>query len=228
MSSILKALKKLEEEKVARRGEPKDISRTILRERQGQKRFPWLPVIAGMILVASFAVLVTYAAMGGFSRPGDRGVRPIAQAPTVQQSEIPARAPASETPKIEEKQSVAAPPLVEKTPALPATAQKLPLAGVSQAKAAAQPPATPPATVTTEPPIQQLQENKREPETQSPPSLRVTGIAWQKDSASRIAIVNGQAVSEGASVGSARVQTILPDRLEFICAGQRLSVPLEK
>lgn len=228
MSSILKALKKLEEEKVARRSEPKDISRTILRERQGQKGFPWLPVIAGMILVASLAVLVTFVAMGGFSRPGDRGLKPIAQAPSVQQSEIPASAPASETPKIEEKQAVAAPPLVEKTPALPATVQTLPLAGVSQAKAAVQRPATPPATVSTELPIQQLPENKREPDPPSPPSLRVTGIAWQKDSASRIAMVNGQAVSAGASVAGARVQMILPDRVEFSYAGQKLTVPLEK
>ena len=219
MSSILKALKKLEDEQVSRRGETKDIARNILKERKGQTQFPWLPVIAVIAVVAALAVLGTYAAMGGFGREGNPEVRSLPQTPALPQSAAASPPPSSEEPKTAKE--------LAPIPTVNVKAQSLPV--VQQAKAAVkQQPAAPPETATSEALRQPPQESKLEAETPPTPSLRVSGIAWQKESTSRIAIVNGQTVSEGTSVGGARVQTILPDRVEFAYAGQKVIVQLEK
>ncbi|MBI1922183.1 MAG: general secretion pathway protein GspB [Geobacter sp.] len=218
MSSILKALKKLEEEKIARKDEPKDIGRRILKERSASTRLPWLQVLGGIAMVAVLAVVATYAAMGGFSRPGMTKAQAVVEPTATQKSELAPPAPVPVTPQIVK---VPAPIAFGGTKTTPLTV-------VQQAKAAANPQPAPPAPVVAEALPQPPQVSKHEQEALHPPSLRVTGIAWQKESTSRLAIVNGQAVSEGASVGGARVQTILPDRVEFAYAGQKLSVSLEK
>ena len=58
------------------------------------------------------------------------------------------------------------------------------------------------------------------------PALRVSGIAWQKDSASRLAIVNGQPVGLGVDVGGATVDEIFPDRVRFTYRGEKIEVGL--
>ena len=78
MSSILKALKKLEQEKTVRRGGNPDLARGILRNvPKGKKRPRWLfPVsVAGAALVAS---LFTFALMAGF-QPAKRSAETVAQ-----------------------------------------------------------------------------------------------------------------------------------------------------
>ncbi len=60
------------------------------------------------------------------------------------------------------------------------------------------------------------------------PTLRVSGIAWQKDGASRLAIVNGQPVGQGASVSGATVDEIFPDLVRFSFKGERVEVGLGK
>jgi general secretion pathway protein B len=47
------------------------------------------------------------------------------------------------------------------------------------------------------------------------PVLILTGIAWQKDSVDRVAVVNGISVTEGMLVGGARVEEIFQDRVRF-------------
>lgn len=219
MSSILKALKKLEDEKVSRRDEPKDIARKILKERQASTRLPWIPLIGGMVAVAALAVLATYAAMGGFARPGGNETQPMVRTSAALKPELTPPAAAPVTLKI----------VKEPAPVAPGEAKTAHLPVVQQANAAMQQqPAAPSPPGASESLIQSQQGNLHDAVTPPSPLLRVTGIAWQKDSTSRIAIVNGQAVSEGANVGNARVQTIHPDRVEFAHAGQKLTVPLEK
>lgn len=227
MSSILKALKKLEEESVARRSEPKDIARNILRERQRQPPIPWLPIIAGMAAVAAVAVLVTFALMGGFARPRDTSSKAAAETPA-SQPPTPRPYPSQDEPKPALTPAIAS-PAADAGETIPHAATKPTTAHPPrQATAVPQPQPSPQTTTPTAPSSRPVEESSRPPESPQPPTLRVTGIAWQKESASRFAVVNGQPVSEGATVSGARVETILPDRVVFAYGGQKVTAPLEK
>lgn len=56
--------------------------------------------------------------------------------------------------------------------------------------------------------------------------LRVTGIAWQKDSASSGAIVNGRMLQQGGTVDGYRVEQILEDKVIFSGAAGKVEIPL--
>jgi general secretion pathway protein B len=58
------------------------------------------------------------------------------------------------------------------------------------------------------------------------PTLKVTGIAWQKDSTDRVAVVNGTSVSEGVMVEGARVEKIFQDRVRFSFDQQTFDISL--
>jgi general secretion pathway protein B len=58
------------------------------------------------------------------------------------------------------------------------------------------------------------------------PALRVTGIAWEKDATSSVAMVNGHPVQKGATVDGYKVEQIYEDRVRFSDAGGRVEVPL--
>jgi general secretion pathway protein B len=60
------------------------------------------------------------------------------------------------------------------------------------------------------------------------PAFAVSGIAWNTDSADRLAIVNGHPLTTGSAVGSAVVEEILPDRVRFSQGGKTFEVPLGK
>jgi general secretion pathway protein B len=45
--------------------------------------------------------------------------------------------------------------------------------------------------------------------------LTLSGIAWNKDSADRLAIINGQAIATGATVNGLVVEEILQDRVRL-------------
>ncbi len=66
------------------------------------------------------------------------------------------------------------------------------------------------------------------PKAHAFPTLRVSGIAWQKDSASRLAIVNGQPVGLGTAVDGASVEEIFQDRVRFAYKGEKVEVGLGK
>jgi general secretion pathway protein B len=54
----------------------------------------------------------------------------------------------------------------------------------------------------------------------SEPRLTLSGIAWNKDSAERLAIINGQPASTGSHIGGAVVEEILPDRVRLSSKGR--------
>lgn len=64
------------------------------------------------------------------------------------------------------------------------------------------------------------------PEASEHQSITLSGIAWNKDSADRLAIVNGQTLTTGSAVGSAVVEEILPDRVRFSQGGKSYEVHL--
>jgi len=236
MSSILKALKRLEQQKMVRKGVDHDIAWIVRGEDcRPEKKRQW-PIFASLVAVALLAVLSTYWFMGGFrgatrdtlSRPEEElrsssGIPPV----TVPASPQPSRAA---TPPVSTPESGTVPPAVANRPAqkgLRGPGKEGPLAsdrlGEERRQAISSPRTTPPqAALPLRPePV---------PDSQSPksslPALNVTGIAWEKDSPVHLAIVNGTSVVEGSLVNGAKVEKILPDRVRFTFENRSFDVPL--
>lgn len=233
MSSILKALRKLEEQKAARPQYQLDISSGIMREKRPGKERRWI-VPAGMAAVALAAALGTYSIMalqvktddnrrGGslqtsatpHSRTGSAaeeqnraalpGVNPVSAPQPASGTRL---SPAGEGAATAVKDvPVSSPSPQRKAPALQAAPPSLPAVRAAI-------PAAPPAALSSK--IIEPQENT----STHRPNLKLTGIAWQKDSASRYAVVNGVAVSQGTMIEGAKIEEILPDKVRF-SVGQR-------
>lgn len=227
MSSILKALKKLEEEKAAKSGNGADIAGAILKTgRRGKQKPRWL-VPASMLAIAVVAVLATYAVMGGFSpRRQVVVVTPPPATPTPPpQSVVTSPAPPAPSPvqplRVETRLPTPLPQTVGKAapPAPPATTPRK-----SVMEEDARPAVPTPQKATVGP-----GKGEDTPHPSPPlPVLIVSGIAWQKDSSSRLAVVNGTSVTQGAMVGGARVEEIFPDRVRFSLENHTVEVPLGK
>jgi general secretion pathway protein B len=234
MSSILKALKKLEQEK-ARRDLPPDLNREIVQSRSGSRGPAWrIPTaLAGTAVVA---VVTTYAAMGGFSskkgEPSAAAPRPTTpQAP----SAVPvapaqarpvvsaAAASAAPAPNVQAVPSAAAAPTlhVRREPAPPVKPSVTPR--VPKQKRAQDIPAIP---VVSTPPPPSFEAPR--PVPAAAPKMTVSGIAYQKNGVLRLAVVNGGAVKEGSEVDGARIEEILPDRVRFVRDGRKFDVFIEK
>ncbi len=237
MSSILKALKKVEEEKAARLSGQTDISRAILPDRTSQnRRRPSMPVIGGVLLLALLilGVSVTLLRSRGTSTRMDAPRHPAQPAPAVAPPSTPPvagpsiPAPPSPAPLVtREPASVQPPPLPMPRQQSPRPTSPQPLQTPPEpfSRPLPLPTATPqtPAETTARPaPV------PASPQPHGVPTLRVSGIAWQKDSASRLAIVNGQPVGLGAAVSGATVDEIFPDLVRFSYKGEKIEVGLGK
>jgi general secretion pathway protein B len=202
MSSILEALKKLEDEKAARQSGAGHIAGKVVKSGRRAKQHPKWMLPAGMAAVAAVAVLATYILMGGIStRSGNPQPAPSVQRQpesglTLQRPAPHAAIPSATIPA-GSKRSL--PPAPATSPAreapAPAAATRLPQgeAAVAVKPAPSLQPAAAPGL----------------------PVLQVTGIGWQKDNANRLAIVNGRPVVAGNVVEGAKVEEILPDRVRF-------------
>jgi hypothetical protein len=235
MSSILKALKRLEQQKMVRKDADQDIS-WIVRgaDYRPEKKRQW-PMPVSLVAVAVLAALSTYWFMGGFhgeprgglSRPGEvvrssSGIPPV----TVLAPPQPSR---PDTPPVSSHDSATVPPAVVNGPAgrsLRRSADELSLesdreGGEGQAIALPQAP-QPQAALRPRP------EPASAPQAPKPslPTLHVTGIAGEKDSPVHLAIVNGTSVVEGSMVNGVKVEKILPDRVRFTFENRSFDVPL--
>lgn len=240
MSSILKALKKLEQEKTSRRGGNPDIARGILRSApKGRQKPRWLfPVsVAGTALAAS---LFTYALMSGFPHI-TRSAAPAAKLQEAVESPviIAPKAPAIPAGDDEglcstENRSVDAASKSVRTEKYPISGRPSaikikPLTPLSVAAGKAS------SFSVTSPPLQKKQEpygkvaQTAQFSSGHPlPALMVTGIAWQKGGVDKVAVVNGISVTEGVSVEGARVEEIFQDRVRFSFGSQTFDVVLGK
>lgn len=225
MSSILEALKKLEEEKAARRGGVGNIAGKVTATgRRTRQRPPWL-LPAAVAAVAVAASLSTYALMGGFSQRHGGAVTSAlqaSQAPAVPAPQaaapdgMPGAAPDIQLPapqKQEAPPGSPAPTVIIQAPPPPASAARHPIpASPSRREIPAEKNAPPPQPIAAE----------------ELPGIGVTGIAWQKDSTSRLAVVNGVSVAEGGMVEGVEVKEILPDRVRFSFKRKEFEVQLGK
>ena len=217
MSSILKALQKLEEDRATRRQGPPDITSGLLKSTKPRRPRTWLMPVS-LLAVAAGTALATYIAMGGFSRSSP----PVAPVPVSPQASRP------ETARDVVPAAVAPPG--------PTSSHRQPASVPAPAKrTAASSPISPTAPASGNPAQRALGESAKAPEAVALPaqpsptaaaSFRVSGIAWQKDSASRFAVVNGQTLMEGGVIEGVRVEKIFPDRVRFSRDGHHFDVPL--
>lgn len=223
MSSILKALRRLEEEKSARREGNMDLARDILRlpGRRRHARPSWfLPAggVSAIVLaaVAAFALLRTPEA----PPPAIRGAAPVAP-----QVSIPAPPPAPDAPVPVKASKPAAPAalpagMLRHLPAEEAVVEEriddpgLPSAAKIRASAPKRPAAKslPPLPPLPPRPADRSAAAAAKPER---PALRLSGIVYQDDPEGRVAVVNDLPVMKGTSIEGATVTDILPDRVRL-------------
>jgi general secretion pathway protein B len=225
MSSILEALKKLEDEKAARRGGLGNIAGKVTASGRRTRQKPAWLVPAAMAAIAIAAVLGTYTIMGGFS-PRHGATVPLTTP-----------APTSPNPAISLPQA-AAPDSAGSAASRTELAAPARRGAHSGASAAAIQTATAPAAAGKRASLLPQPQTDSEPEKAAAPplpssdgklpALNVSGIAWQKDNASRLAVVNGASVTEGAAIAGARVDEIFPDRVRFSYRGKSYEIFLGK
>ena len=216
MSSILEALKKLEDEKAARQSGAGHIAGKVVKSgRRPKQRAKWM-LPAGMASAAAVAVLATYILMGGISTRTEK-TRP---APAVQRQPAASQLPQPTAPTASPASIPSPLPSAGRKKSLPPHSSTAAAKHAPTADTVTHPPQTLPATA--------LQPAPPPQPAAAPglPVLKVTGIGWQKDNANRLAVVNGRPVTEGSVIEGARVEEILPDRVRFSINDRSLEIPV--
>lgn len=212
MSSILKALKKLEQEKAVRKQEEIDLSREILQDAApAARRLPWHwgAAIVAMVLLALLVVML-------LGRKQAVQMTATTEAPPRQQP-APQALPQAVQPD-------AAPAEVRQPTALQQPG--LPVQGTTRPRKPA--PKSLPAPKGAAGPEQKEPARKQPAASMEEPSLSVSGIAWNKDSSERLAIVNGQPLTTGSVIGNAIVEEIYKDKVRFSSNGKSFEIFIGK
>jgi len=208
MSSILEALKKLEDEKAARLSNEGHFAGKVIKTGRRRKEQPGWLLPASMAVVAAVAVLVTYIFMGGLSSRNKRHPSLVSAEP--RQSAAPSAAPAP-------------------IPSFPSSAARIRALSLSPStKAAKQAHPTESVPEKGQPESRHGEKPATAPNSPAVPTLQVTGIGWQKDNADRLAVVNGKPVTEGAVVEGARVEEIFPDKVRFSFNNRTFEITMGK
>jgi len=235
MSSILKALKKLEQEKTLRREGEIDLSREILQDAWRRKaRFP-RPLAAAITTIVLLLALITILLSRGTApvqmvqtqTPGPPRETALPLEPKAAPPEVVPHGPAPAPARLQPATAAVPPPAAAPTQKQQPAGISLPLPPQPPPQTENQPslPATasPPATLPPPP-----AKKPAAPAESAEPAFSVSGIAWNKDSADRLAIVNGQPLTTGSAIGGAVVEEILPDRVRFSRSGGNFEVHLGK
>jgi general secretion pathway protein B len=230
MSSILKALQKVEEEKAARNGDGSGLpSNTLRAERKSERS--WLPLLLGMAGIAAVAVLITFYLMGGFSGRQGGGVVTKAAPATGNGATV---LPVTMTP-----QPASPMPDVPALPAVPAGTVKVQENSSMMPKGAKMevrqglPPkpelvtprvGNPNVTAESEEVVKTTPVSKGQKAVL--PRLKVSGIAWQKEDAASVAVVNGTPVMKGHTIDGFKVEDIFRDRVRFAGEGKTFELSI--
>ena len=217
MSSILKALKKLEQEKVRRGDLAVDLALDIHRGARRQ-RYPWLLPASLVILVLGCVVAAVWLLHSPAAEWIAAGARP-----PVPVSPLLPRAPLPPHPvSVNDPETVAANPQAPSQPLADAAA-----------------PATQTARRRNDRPQRPAQSpGRRTPSPSRPapgtaalappgavgpgsPGLQLSGIVWQQDPAARMAIIDDLPVMVGTEISGAKVLEILPDRVVLTANGKK-------
>lgn len=224
MSSILKALKKLEEEKTQRRPALLHIDSDILRPGEEKRRFSPISMGALALLLFIGGSVATYLLMTRLLPSPRSADRPAVQQGPVRQSTAPAPPPAVPYPP-----AIPVEPLPAEIVVMPATPAariigRQPRRQTGLKAITPLPPAT--AHVPVSLPESTTVLPQAPPIGPAVPQLRVNGIAFQKEGAETMAIVNGTPVSVGSIVQGAKVEEITIDRVRLRYHGEMLEILL--
>ncbi len=224
MSSILKALKKLEDDKASRRADDLKIDSEILRS-DNSPRFSSTGVLLASLLLLAGGSGVTYMYMkpDKVSEPASYKVpaktRQLDQLSKPMASDIKTEllpAAVVVVPANQNKTLKSAPIKAHLSPSPIST--KSPVASQKPAK-----------TVVASKPADQVKAANPAPPSTSPravPTLRVNGIATQNSIEDSLAIVNGIAVSKGSIIEGVTVVEVQKDRVLFLRNGEKFEIQL--
>lgn len=227
MSSILKALKKLEDEKTTRRPDTLKIDSDILRT-DSTPRYSTAGIILVALLLFAGGSVATYLYMKqGFS-PGVAGTKtPSAITRTVQSPPPVSAVPEIKTEQLPEAITVVPTRQSGPSKAVPPKPQKQ-TAPVKSARVGVIRPVVPvkpdePRRIPTSTSVQQPAA------VTAVPTLKVHGIAFQGSSSTdNVAVVNGAPVSNGSTIEGVKVEDIQKDRVRFSYKGETFDIPLGK
>jgi general secretion pathway protein B len=222
MSSILKALKKVEEEKGDRQGGSSDFARNLLRSEYRRPRSSVRPLLGGVALLLSLLL----AGVWWINRPATPPLQPptVMEGPLESQPAVAVQAP--QLPMASEPQGNPALPIANaevlevifSVPAIQgASSRVVPVDAV-----------LPPVAVLPMPEIPQAQSSAVGKSSTWPVlSLQLSGIAWQEERDARLAIVDDLPIMEGTMIDGYLVEEILRDRVRFSRNGQIFELLVE-
>lgn len=223
MSSILKALKKLEHEKTARSPLSLKIDTDILRTVDSSRGFSPYSLALLFLLVFGGGAAVAFYFVRDAKAPRDTVTAPPAPAAKALQAKV--------LPPVLTPETLPAEIVVVPAGEAPRTKRIKPPAAGKAAKAADRVPAKEAVSGVSE-----LQNGSDEsakgaakgavPAAADVPSLRVNGIAFQNSSADSMAIVNGIPVSSGSIIEGTAVEEIRKDRVLFQRNGEKFEIML--
>ena len=223
MSSILKALKKLEHEKSVHKPYAYRIDTEILQGDSTSRRS--YSASASLAAVALFmcGVGATYLYMKHAKTPAtvqtsQAPITEVRNEPSTGIPLLPAPNKTAAEPKLRPSVKPISDP--EKSRPSPRPVEKKQSPGVKPAETGPQALTPEPKPVPLPVPVAPVVAPVR-------PALKVNGIAFQ-DGADSVAVVNGTTVSKGSVIEGARVDEIQKDRVRFSRGGETFSIILDK
>jgi len=221
MSFILDALKKLEQEKAARRNGNINISDEILRgshraQRKGRRSLSATLAVACLMVVLVVAAVVAGAFLwrheAGVRESSEDSVQPDARRNT-QRFPEPSRPHAVANAPESPPQPAAAPlPRPDPKPTEPRPA-RMPVRNSVESTVAVGS-------------GERFEESYQGGSLPTGSDLKVSGIAWQEQRSARRAVINDVLMPEGTSVGGATVKEIFQNRVRFLSNGRTFDVSI--
>lgn len=226
MSSILKALKKLEDDKITRRPNELKIDAEILRS-DNSPRFSPAAVILGAVLLLAGGSGATYLYMRQYKAPVLVDSRPTVTSrlntpPVPRVSEIKTEQPSvaevvvpAKQQKSTEVEALKRHQQQTSDKTLPADAAPKTVQKKVAVKSAGQTQET--KTTSPTPPSSSLK---------IVPALRVNGIAFQDGATDNVAMINEMALTSGAVIDGVKIEAIHKNRVAFSYRGEKFEILL--
>ena len=223
MSSILKALKKLENEKTVRTPHSLKIDTDILKTADSSRRFsPYSLALLFLLVFGGGAAVALYFIKDTKAPQETATSQPVTAVKTLQ-AKVPPPVIKSETPPAE---IVVVPARKEPSVEVSRTQHNKPPAAGKAARAIDK--RAPKAAVAGISDVRKEADGaeKGTAPAAAVPSLRVNGIAFQNSGSDSMAIVNGIPVSHGSVIEGTTVEEVRKDRVLFQRNGEKFEIML--
>ena len=227
MSSILKALKKLEEEKsLIEEQKEINVSREILKQSaENSNMISWFWLLG--CSATAVIIILTFALIHKSSSKVETISKLTSQsAPSLSSGQ---NLPGAPQLKVKSKEVRIVAPLSTSLPNSQQSRQKADQTGEGTIKngKVEQPDDSLPATERQKA-EQTVKTAPLQTKASSELPLTLSGIAWNKDSSDRLAIINGQPTATGETITGVVVEEILPDRVKLSRNGKTFELLLGK